>query len=479
MISATPHISFPVGVSLFVDKMFHELNLNTIIHPLKLRGTNLSTILRGMISYKLTENFSLKRCHEWLTSPEILEYYHLDSFSLKTLYRALEILGESFGLIMDYVQDYLFSHYSFETTDEYLDWTSLILWGDKAELGEYGYSRDHRPDKKQITIGISELAKPVEIPLGMTVRAGNVNDMEHFKTTYLQTSRKLKPGSLIIFDKGANSEENLDLIEASGKEYLTSMRYNKSLDRRFKRFWEDNPECINPEEKDEKKRIYGIKIIYPKSVNYLYYSKEREELDLLAHHKKAVKDLEEARYVKDCIYSGKKLPQKYRSSKNMFLKLSCTIQVDLGNASDEELLERYEQKLKTGREGFFALKSSRNLTLKDAVSVYRSKDSIEKIFNSLKNEIEIKPLRVWTESSIKGALLIGFLSQLFVSLTRYLIPEVKKVSTKFFLKSLKNLTLTIIMGETVFRRRIYSNFEWLNRTILRLDGENMLDKAGG
>ena len=143
MISATPHISFPVGVPLFVDKMFHELNLNTIIHPLKLRGINLSAILRGMISYKLTENFSLKRCHEWLTSPEILEYYHLDSFSLKTLYRALETLGESFGLIMNYVQDYLFSHYSFETTDEYLDWSSLILWGDKAELGEYGYSRDH------------------------------------------------------------------------------------------------------------------------------------------------------------------------------------------------------------------------------------------------------------------------------------------------------------------------------------------------
>ena len=64
MISVTPHISFPVGVPLFVDKMFRELNLDSIIRPLKMRGTNLCSILRGIISYKLTENFSIKRCHE-------------------------------------------------------------------------------------------------------------------------------------------------------------------------------------------------------------------------------------------------------------------------------------------------------------------------------------------------------------------------------------------------------------------------------
>ena len=43
----------------------------------------------------------------------------------------------------------------------------------------------------------------------------------------------------------------------------------------------------------------------------------------------------------------------------------------------------------------------------------------EKIFHSLKNEIEIKPLRVWSEHSIYGALIIGFIAQLFISLIRY------------------------------------------------------------
>jgi transposase len=38
--------------------------------------------------------------------------------------------------------------------------------------------------------------------------------------------------------------------------------------------------------------------------------------------------------------------------------------------------------------------------------------------NSLKNEIEIKPLRCWSDLSVYGALIVGFLAQLFISLNR-------------------------------------------------------------
>jgi len=67
-------------------------------------------------------------------------------------------------------------------------------------------------------------------------------------------------------------------------------------------------------------------------------------------------------------------------------------------------------------------------------------------FNSLKNEIEIKPLIVWTDNSIYGALIIGFIAQLFVSLMRYEISELKHISTKFIKKALSNLTVTVDSG---------------------------------
>ena len=95
-------------------------------------------------------------------------------------------------------------------------------------FGKYGYSRDHRPDKKQITLGISELASPINVPIGMTVREGNVNDRVHFEDTFKQVRERLREDSMIIFDPGANRRQNLDRIEHSKLKYLTARQINKS-----------------------------------------------------------------------------------------------------------------------------------------------------------------------------------------------------------------------------------------------------------
>jgi len=118
-----------------------------------------------------------------------------------------------------------------------------------------------------------------------------------------------------------------------------------------------------------------------------------------------------------------------------------------------------------GREGFFCLVSSENLTLKEALEIYRMKDSVEKIFQSMKNDISIKPLRVWSTKSIKGAVLVGFLAQLIISLMRYDHPELKHTSPKFIKISLMNLTVTIEKLSKSKKRRTYSNFEPLNTMV--------------
>jgi len=119
-----------------------------------------------------------------------------------------------------------------------------------------------------------------------------------------------------------------------------------------------------------------------------------------------------------------------------------------------------------GREGFFCLKSNRDLTLEEALKIYRKKDSIEKIFHSLKNEIQIKPLRVWSDDSIYGAIILGFIAQLFISLMRYEFEDIKHRSTKFIKKSLKNLTLTINFKKNRIKNYIFANFDQINSLIV-------------
>ena len=130
------------------------------------------------------------------------------------------------------------------------------------------------------------------------------------------------------------------------------------------------------------------------------------------------------------------------------------------------------------RKAIFRFTSTRNLTLAEALERYRKKDSIEKIFHSLKNEIEIKPLRVWTENSIRGAILIVFLAQLFVSLVRYEVPEAKHVATKFIKYSLLNLTVTMMKGKESGHRCLFSNFDALNTAIrAKMRGGVRLDRG--
>ncbi|MBP1908186.1 transposase [Methanolobus bombayensis] len=113
------------------------------------------------------------------------------------------------------------------------------------------------------------------------------------------------------------------------------------------------------------------------------------------------------------------------------------------------------------------MRSSKNLTLKEALQTYRKKDSIEKIMHSLKNEIEIKPLRVRTDASIYGAVIIGFIAQLFISLMRYEFDELKHMSTKFIKNSLLNLTVTVDFMKSQVKKYIFANFDDINSLILR------------
>ena len=263
------NISFPIGTSIIVKKCSQRLSFDNIFSKFKQRGIPLKNLVEALISYKLTENLSLTKGSDWINRSEVLEEFDLKPFEQKTLYRAIETIGENYQEIILDLQDILFKEYDFEHTDSNLDWSSIILWGTKANISRYGYSRDYRPDKKQITFGIAELRNPINIPIGLTIGKGNLQDQKHFQNTFNQIKGKLQVDSKIIFDKGANSKYNLNSIIVNRMQFLTAKKLNKSDDKLIKKFWTLNPELINSE-----KEIYGIKQEFPTRTNYLYFSEK-------------------------------------------------------------------------------------------------------------------------------------------------------------------------------------------------------------
>lgn len=402
----------------------------------------------------------MSKASMWVNQPEMLETFPLQPFEERTMFRVLEILGENREEILYNLQTSLFERFNFEHTDINLNWISIVLYGDKCKLDKFGYSRDHRPDKRQITLGLAELAHPINVPIGLTVNRGNICDVRHFADTYGQVRGRLRSGSRVVFDKGAHSKENVDYILADKMKYLTSKKLNTSNDLRIKEFSKSRAELIDPED-----RVYGIKYVKPSSIDYFFFSETLKKQQLEARKRVALRKLHEAQEIQACLDHKRGLSLKY-CLRNALVDIRYFVQTRVHKMSEKEALDHVYSDSLNGREGFFCLKSSEDLTLKEALETYRKKDSIEKLINSPKNEIEIKPLRVWTDYSVYGALLIGFLAQLVISLLRYMHVELKHTCTKFIKKSLTNLTVTVEKEKNKMKRHIYSNFDPLNTVII-------------
>lgn len=460
VIKPNGNISFPIGTALAVQKYSVKLDFDDILGRFKQRGIPLAPLAEALLTYRLTENRSITRASEWINRPEVLSQFGIPRFEERTLFRVLEILGANYEQVLFHVREKLFSLYEFPHTNANLDWTSFILWGKQAELGAYGYSRDHRPDKKQIAVGVAELGNPINIPIGLTIMPGNTNDQTHFLKTFDQVRPCLRQGSLLTFDKGGQNKANLDAILASKMRYLSAKKLNLSDEKWIRRFSKSEAELVDPEDD-----VYGLKRVFPSRTDYLYFSEKLKQEQIEMKLRRAEQKLLEAKEIQRSIEQHRQLPKRFRVN-NPLVKVAYSYQTLLPGMTEHQARAIVRAAEINGREGFFCLISSENLTVAEALKTYRMKDSIEKVFQSMKNDLSLKPVRVWSTNSINGAILLGFLAQMIISLMRYDYPEIKHTSPKSIKISLGNLTETVERLPRNAKRLIYSNFEPINELIL-------------
>ena len=117
------NISFPIGTIQTVEKLYNLLDFPTVFSKHKKSGIDINNLLKALVSYKLTDNFSISKAHEWISRDEVLDTFDLKEFNEKAHYRLLEILGKNRETIISDIQDKLFARYDFEHTNINMDWT--------------------------------------------------------------------------------------------------------------------------------------------------------------------------------------------------------------------------------------------------------------------------------------------------------------------------------------------------------------------
>jgi len=95
-----------------------------------------------------------------------------------------------------------------------------------------GYSRDHRPDCKQICIGL--VVSKCGMPLGYEVFAGNRTDVTTLQEIVQTIERRYGRADRIwVGDRGMVSADNIAFLKRSGRRYIVGTP--KSMLKQFQR----------------------------------------------------------------------------------------------------------------------------------------------------------------------------------------------------------------------------------------------------
>lgn len=156
--------------------MYAILNFTDIIGKHKARGIDINNLLKALVNYKLTDNFSIKHSHEWINRPKVLAEFTLPSFSERTLCRVLETIGAKRDGTISAIQEMLFEMYEFLSVPT-STWTgpALCFMSLKADM-ENMDTVEIIVRIKHITVGVAKLAESTNIQIGMTIEPGNPND---------------------------------------------------------------------------------------------------------------------------------------------------------------------------------------------------------------------------------------------------------------------------------------------------------------
>ena len=104
----------------------------------------------------------------------------------------------------------------------FYDLTSTYVDGTTSPLAKPGYSRDHRPDRAQIVIGL--LITATGYPVYWQVWPGNTPDVTTVQTIVTDLRKTLGiQRCILVFDRGMVSAANLAAIEADHHTYLSAV----------------------------------------------------------------------------------------------------------------------------------------------------------------------------------------------------------------------------------------------------------------
>lgn len=206
-------------------QMWRELELEQI-----LAGAGLSkragVLTEAMVLNRLIAPRSEHAMPDWIRRCALEEVLHSDFAALNddALYRNLDQLHPRREQIEAALAKREQTLFNLDDTVFLYDLTSTYFEGlaQRNAQAQRGYSRDQRPDCKQVVVGL--VLNGDGFPKAHEIFAGNRNDSTTLEEMLnaLQRRTGKRPGSTVVVDRGLADAKNLGKIKARGDHYIVA-----------------------------------------------------------------------------------------------------------------------------------------------------------------------------------------------------------------------------------------------------------------
>ena len=289
------------------------------------------------------------------------------------------------------------------------DITSISSYTSSIQFFEYGHNRDGR-HIPQVNMSLV-VDKERGIPIFYDLYPGSIVDVSTLKNTIEKIKALEVAGSTLIMDRGFCSGVNLKALVDNQFQFIMP------ASRIFKVVKQALSQIHRTITRSKNLQMFKDKALFVEPVSltiegvtfkgYGYYSPHREQHDRERFYQKIH---ETVRYLEEFNlkpYMKPKLVfERYAGQFKSYLSWKVVDGRFVITIKDNAVSQR------VNKMGLFILLYEGDFTWDECLSLYRSRDLVERSFDMLKNDLDVMPLNIKKRESLCGLMFISFLSLL-------------------------------------------------------------------
>jgi transposase len=307
------------------------------------------------------------------------------------------------------------------------DTTSTYFEGKgPAQLGEYGYSKDSRPDRVQVMIGV--VMTRSGIPIAHEVFPGNTSDVDTFSQIIADMRKRFNlTRAIFVGDRGMVSKKILDGLDKEHIEYIVGMRMRRIKDV-------GHVLKTGGRYKALKDNLKAKEVWYDADRYIVCHNPIQAE-----HDKKARGDMVE-KLEKQIKQNGvKSLVGNSGYRRYLLLNKDAVVGINQETLKEEA---RYD--------GKYVLRTNSQLDTDQVALAYKDLWRVERAFREIKSSLDLRPVYHWKDSRVRGHIMVCFLALALESaLQRKLVEKEIDIEYCYLLRDLQQLrAVELNVGDT-------------------------------